>query len=156
VSPVMVRLKMLLSTLDYSFYPVYYRLYDENGVLASKTAFDLEDSSLGLIKTRFIPPPQTVSSLSFLVMKAESIVARTVQLFKDMDGEVPMTDNDYLPLEAQVYPGHDKDDPIMIVCSQENEGRAGTPPREDEAVVGPLDPGLPKQLRGGTTWSKLN
>jgi len=134
--------------------PVYYRLYDEDGVLASKMSFDSEDSSLGRIDTLSIPPPQTVSSLSFQVVKAEGFVTRTVQLFQDMDGEVPMTDNDHLPLQAQAYPGHLEDEPITIVCGEENQGKAGTPQFENETLVGPVDPGLSMQLRGHNTWSK--
>jgi len=133
----MVRLKMLLLTLAYSIHPVYYRLYDEVGVLASKTSFDSKDSSLGRIETLSIPPPQTISSLSSRVMKAESFVTRTVQLFQDMDGEVPMTDNDHLPLQAQAYPGHLEDEPITIVCGEEK-----------------VDPGLSMQLRGKSTYCK--
>jgi len=120
--------------------PVYYRLYNEVGILASKTSFDSKDSSLGRIETLSIPPPQTISSLSSQVMKAKSFVTRTVQLFQDMDGEVPMTDNDHLPLQAQAYPGHLEDEPITIVCGQEIQGKAGAPQLKDEAVVGSLEP----------------
>jgi hypothetical protein len=150
----MVHLKMLLLTLAYSFHPVYYSLYDEVGVLASKTSFDSEDSSLGRIETLSIPPPQTASSLSFQIMKAEGFVARTVQLFQDMDGEVPMTDNDHLPLQAQAYPGHLEDEPITIVCGQENQGKAETPLPEPKTSVGPVKPGLSMQVTGAATWSK--
>ena len=140
---------MLLLSLAYSLHPVYYRLYDEDGVLASKTSFDSEDSSLGRIETLSIPPPQTVSSLSFHVMKAEGFVTRTVQLFQDMDGEVLMTDNDHLPFQAQAYPGHLVDEPITIVCGQESSGRAEASP-----PVSPVDSSLLMRIRGGTTWRK--
>ncbi|KIJ90661.1 hypothetical protein K443DRAFT_686616 [Laccaria amethystina LaAM-08-1] len=112
---------------------VYYSLYDDVGVLASKMSFDSDDSSLGRIESLSIPPPQTVSSLSFQVTKAEGFVTRTVQLYQDMDGEVPMTDNDHLPLQAQAYPGHLEDEPIMIVCGQESSGKA-----EASQVLTPL------------------
>ncbi|KIK02072.1 hypothetical protein K443DRAFT_542968 [Laccaria amethystina LaAM-08-1] len=131
---------------------VYYRLYDEDGALASKMSFDPEDSSLGRIDTHSIAPPQTVSSLSFQVMKAEGFVTRTVHVYQDMDGEVLMTDNDHLPLQAQAYPGHDEDEPVTIVCSQENQGKAGTPHPENGALVGPVDSSLLMRIRGGTTW----
>jgi hypothetical protein len=150
----MVRLKMLLLTLVYSFHSVYYRLYDEDGVLASKMSFDSEDSSMGRIETLSVPPPQTVSSLSSQVMKAEGFVARTAQLFQDMDGEVPMTDNDHLPLQAQAYPGHFEDEPITIVCGQESSGKA-----EGSQVMTPLsavDSSILMRIKGKATWSKLN
>ena len=84
-------------------------------------------------------------------MKIEGLVNRIVQLFQDMDGEVLMNDKTHIPLQAQVYPGHDEDEPITIVCSQENQGKA-----ENEALVGPVDSSLLMQIRGGATWSKQN
>ena len=38
-------------------------------------------------------------------MKAEGFVTRTVQLYQDLDGEVPMADNDRLPLPSPGLPG---------------------------------------------------
>jgi hypothetical protein len=102
---------------------VYYRLYDEDGALASKMSFDPEDSSLGRIDTHSIAPPQTVSSIRSQVMKVEGFVNRIVELFQDMDGEVLMTDNDHLPLQAQAYPGHLEDEPITIVCGKRVQKR---------------------------------
>ena len=87
-------------------------------------SFDSEVSSLGRIDKHSIPPPQTLSSLSFRVIKAEGFVTQTVQLYQDMDGEVPMADNDRPPLQAQAYPAHLEDEPITIVCGQESSGQA--------------------------------
>ena len=117
-------------------------------------SFDPEDSSLGRIDTHSIAPPQTVSSIRSQIVKVEGLVNRIVQLFQDMDGEVLMNDKTHIPLQAQVYPGHDEDEPITIVCSQENQGKAGTPQAENEALVGPVDSSLLMQIRGGATWSK--
>ena len=51
-------------------------------------------------------------------MKAEGLVNQNIQLFEDMDGEVPMNDNDaHISFQTQVYLGHDEDQPITIVCS---------------------------------------
>ena len=136
---------MLSITLSLTcFGPVYYRFYDEDGALASKMSFDSEDTSLGRIDTHSIAPPQTVSSLSFQVTKAEGFVTRTVQLYQDMDGEVLMADNDHLPLQAQAYPGHLEDEPIVIVYGQ---GSSTTP-------LSAVDSSLLMQIRGGVTWSK--
>lgn len=121
----------------------YYRLYDEDGALASKTSFDSEDSSLGRIDTHSIAPPQTVSSLSFQVTKAEGFATRTIKVYQDMDGEVLMTNNDHLPLQAQAYPGHLEDEPITIVFGQEN---SMTP-------LSAVDLSLLTQIRGGVAWN---
>ncbi|KIK02063.1 hypothetical protein K443DRAFT_97581 [Laccaria amethystina LaAM-08-1] len=124
-------------------------LYDEVGVLASKMSFNSKDSSVGRIETLSIPPPQTVSSLSFQVTKAEGFVTRTVQLYQDIDGEVPMTDNDHLPLQAEAYPGHLENEPITIVCGQESSGKA------EAQVVTPLsavDSSLLVRITGKVTF----
>jgi hypothetical protein len=126
-------------------------LYDEVGVLASKMSFNSKDSSVGRIETLSIPPPQTVSSLSFQVTKAEGFVTRTVQLYQDIDGEVPMTDNDHLPLQAEAYPGHLENEPITIVCGQESSGKA------EAQVVTPLsavDSSLLVRITGKVTFGK--
>ena len=91
--------------------------------MTSKTAFDTDDSSLGRIDTLSIAPPQTLASLRSQVMKAEGLVNQNIQLFEDMDGEVPMNDNDtHISFQTYVYPGHDEDHPITVVCSQQSRG----------------------------------
>ena len=88
------------------------------------------------------------------IMKLEGFVNRNAQLFRDMDGEVLMNDKVHIPLQAQDYPGHDEDEPITIVCSQENQDEAGTPQPENAGLVSPVDSSLLMRIRGGTTWSK--
>lgn len=86
--------------------------------MASKTSIDSDDSSLGRIDVSSIAPPQIVSSLKSMVMKAEGLFDRKVQLFEDMDGEVLMDDNDHISFQALAYPGHVEDEPIAITFSQ--------------------------------------
>ncbi|EDR05864.1 uncharacterized protein LACBIDRAFT_329317 [Laccaria bicolor S238N-H82] len=123
---------------------VYYRLYEEEGAMTSKTSFDPDDSSLGHINTLSIAPPQTVSSLRSQIVKAEGIADRKIQLFGDMDGEVPMNDNDHLTFRAQVYPGHVEDEPITLVCSQEKAEK------KQKNALGRVvrDPTFNKKLQG--------
>ncbi|EDR05862.1 uncharacterized protein LACBIDRAFT_302440 [Laccaria bicolor S238N-H82] len=126
---------------------VYYRLYEEEGAMTSKTSFDPDDSSLGHINTLSIAPPQTVSSLRSQIVKAEGIADRKIQLFGDMDGEVPMNDNDHISFRAQVYPGHVEDEPITLVCSQVKA--------EKKQKIGRVvpDPTFNKKLQGSAQWN---
>ncbi|EDR04150.1 uncharacterized protein LACBIDRAFT_330720 [Laccaria bicolor S238N-H82] len=126
---------------------VYYRLYEEEGAMASKTSFDPDDSSLGRIDTFSIVPPQTVSSLKSQIVKAEGIADRKIQLFGDMDGEVPMNDNDHMSLRAQVYPGHVEDEPITLVCSPKKAEKT----QKDTQLV--PEPSFNKKLKGSITWN---
>lgn len=61
---------------------VHYRLYDEEGAMTSKTAFDMDDSSLGRIGMLSIAPPQTLASLRSLVMKIEGFVNQNINCLK--------------------------------------------------------------------------
>ena len=91
--------------------------------MASKTSFDSEDFSLGRIGMLSVAPPQAVALLKFRVMKAEDLIGHDIQLFKDIDGEVPMNDSDPISRpEACDYPGRVADEPITIICrTQENQ-----------------------------------
>lgn len=75
------------------------------------------DSSLGRIKTHTIPPPHTVASLKACLMKLEGATARseTQQLFAVMNGEIPMNDDDPIPLLMGDYPGRYENHPMAFV-----------------------------------------
>jgi hypothetical protein len=162
---------------------VYYRLYDEEGAVASKTSFDSEDFSLGRINMLSVAPPQTVALLKFRVMKAEDLIDHNVQLFKDIDGEVPMNDNEPISHpEAYNYPGRVVDEPITIICrTQESQTKVEeiempvqvlsqnpvTPPNTvppqhaalPQSSVPPRDrvpPGFPMRIKASRNWSKLS
>ena len=84
--------------------------------MTSKTSFDSEDFSLGRVNMLSVAPPQTVAFLKFRIMKAELLPTIDIQLFKDIDGEVPMDDNDPISHpEAYNYPGYVADEPITVI-----------------------------------------
>lgn len=127
---------------------VHYYLYDEEGAMTSKTAFNTDDSFLGRIDTLSIAPPQTLASLRSQVMKAEGIVNQNIQLFEDVDGEVPMNDNDaHISFQTEAYPGHDEDHPVTIVYSQQSRGEV-----KEAQNTNQVDPSFSKQIRGAANW----
>ncbi|KIJ98702.1 hypothetical protein K443DRAFT_8967 [Laccaria amethystina LaAM-08-1] len=135
---------------------VYYRLYDEEGAVASKISFDSEDLSLGRINMLSVAPPQTVALLKFQVMMAEDLVGHNIQLFKDIDGEVPMNDNDPISHpQAYCYPGRVADEPITIICRtqecqtkvEETEMPAQVPSRNPVPPQNPVPPRSPAPPR---------
>lgn len=139
----------LPKALPFEPHYVHYRLYDEEGATTSKTAFDMGDSSLGRIDTLSIVPPRTLASLRSQVMKADGLVNQNIQLFEDMDGEVPMNDNDaHISFQTHVYPGHDGDHPITVVCGQQIRGEV-----KEVRNTNQMDPSFSKQIRGGTLWN---
>jgi hypothetical protein len=89
-----------------------------------------------------------VASLRSQIVKAEAIADRKIQVFGDMDGEVPMNDNDHMSFRAQVYPGHVEDEPIILVCDQKKAEE-----KQKDAHVVP-DPSFNKKLKGSITWSE--
>ena len=118
--------------------------------MTSTTAFDMDDSSLGRIDTLSVVPPQTLASLRSQVMKAEGLVNKTVQLFENMDGEVPMNDNDvHISFQTQVYPGYDEDHPITIVCSEQSQGEV-----REGWKTNQRDLSFSKQIKGAATYGK--
>jgi hypothetical protein len=90
----------------------------------SKTVFDRNDTSLGRIDTLSVAPPYSVASLKSCIAKAEGIVDREIQLFKDTDGEALMKDADRASFLAETYPGCLEDDPLALVCGLTTMGEA--------------------------------
>ena len=87
------------------------------GAIASKTHFSSDDNTLGRIDILSVAPPHTVASLKSRIVKTEGTrLYQKMQIFKDIDGEELMNDEDHLSFQADTYPGCEEDDPIAIVC----------------------------------------
>ena len=93
---------------------MYYRVYDDDGEIVSKTSFDEDNLSLGRVNTLSVPPPYTVSSLKNCVIKCEGVLGDNVQLFEDEDSESAMDDDDALNLLSNMFPGLIEDRPIAV------------------------------------------
>ncbi|KAJ7464070.1 hypothetical protein FB451DRAFT_1264599 [Mycena latifolia] len=52
---------------------IYYRVYDPNGAMPAKSAFNPADPFIGRITARSIPPPHTVASLTRCLVHAEQL-----------------------------------------------------------------------------------
>ena len=145
--------------------------------MASKTSFDSEDFSLGRISMLSVAPPQTVALLKLRIMKAEDFIGRNIQLFNDIDGEVPMNDNDPISHpQAYNYPGYVADEPITIICrTQESQTKLEeiempvqvpsrnpvpslnpNPPQNPGLPRDPVSPGYQKRIKALRDWSKLS
>lgn len=116
---------------------VYYRIYDQDGEIASKTSFDQTDTSLGRINILFFPPPHHGASLKARLSQVEEITACDVKIFKDDSGEDTLMDNDIVDLLSDTYPGVTADEPMAIVCS----------PQKPIPASDPMPPGFSKLLR---------
>jgi hypothetical protein len=95
-------------------FSVYYRVYDTDGEIASKTSYDENNPFLGRINTLYVPPPHTVSSLKNFIIKSEDISGHSVQLFEDERGESAMNNSNALTLLSDKFPGCIEDRPILI------------------------------------------
>jgi hypothetical protein len=112
--------KFPIVILDSYSFLVYYHVYDEEGEVISKAAFDENDTFLGRIDTLSIAPPYTVAFLKARIMKVEGIIDRAIQLFEDTNGEVRMNDADRAPFYAETFPGCIEDYPLAVVYSSKN------------------------------------
>ena len=93
---------------------VYYRVYDDDGEIVSKTSFDESNPSLGRVNTLSVPPPHTMSSLMNCIIKSEDVSGHDVQLFENEGSESAMNDSDALTLLSDTFPGFTEDRPIAI------------------------------------------
>ena len=99
---IMVQLYYALSEIRPHEFSVYYRVYDNDGEIASKTSFDKNNPSLGHVNT-FCAPPHTVSSLKNHIIKSEDVSGHAAQLFEE-DSESAMNDSDALDLLSDMFP----------------------------------------------------
>ena len=106
-------------------FSVYYRVYDDDGDIVSKTSFDENHPSLGRVNTLSVPPPHTVSSLKNYVIISEDLSGHNVQLFEDEGSDSAVNDGDALTLLSDTFPGSIEDRPIAITYE------AGTKDGED-------------------------
>ena len=98
-----VQLYYALSDIRPHEYSVYYRVYDDDGEIASKTSFDENNPSLGRVNT-FCAPPHTASSLKNHIIKSEDVSNHAAQLFEEEGSESAMNDSDALTLLSDTFP----------------------------------------------------
>jgi len=122
-----------------NFSSVYYRLYDQDGELVSKTSFDETDTYLGRIETFSVPPPRTVVSLKCRLRRVEDTSNdRAIEIFEDEDSKTTLNDGDTVTLDADVYQGINEDKPMAVVMKAEkavNTPQLATPTRGLRATV---------------------
>ena len=111
---VTVQLYYVLSKNRPHEFSVYYRVYDDDGEIVSKTSFDENNPSLGRVDTLSVPPPHTVSSLKNCIIKSEDVSGHNVQLFEDEGSVSAMNDSDALTLLSDIFPGFTEDRSIAI------------------------------------------
>ena len=107
--------------------PVYYRLYDDDGEIVSKTSFDENDSSLGRIDIFTTPPPHTVAFLKDCLILVEGVSGGKVQLLENEDGDVTLNDDDAIALFTDDFPGSKKDQPIVFTYTRNAPHKTTTP-----------------------------
>ena len=95
-------------------FSVYYRIYDDDGDVVSKTSFDENNPSLGRVNTLSVPPPHTVFSLKNRVIASEDVSGHDVQLFEDESSDAAMNDSDAFTLLSDTFPGFIEDQPMAI------------------------------------------
>ena len=111
---VTVQLHNLLSKNVPHEFSVYYRIYDDDGEIVSKTSFGENNTSLGRVNTLSVPPPHTMSSLKNRIMMSEGLSGHNVQLFEDEGSDSAMNDSDALTLLSDTFPGFIEDQPMAI------------------------------------------
>ena len=115
------------------FYIVYYRIYAEDGAIASKTPATPDDPFLGRIKAISVPPPHTAKALKFSIARVENIKDRTnTSLFLSPYSQSAMSDSEKVALLSRSGLGSTPQEPLALVAKMpdsersklESEGRA--------------------------------
>ena len=94
-------------------YPiVYYGVYTDDGVSASKAPVDPEEVWVSRLDLDLIPPPLSVASLIHFISVKEGITGCS-QLFVDKDMMTPLKD-DHILTEQGHWPGSTPGDHVMF------------------------------------------
>ncbi|KAK7046392.1 hypothetical protein R3P38DRAFT_2873566 [Favolaschia claudopus] len=83
---------------------LYYRVYTLDGAIRPKTAFSADNSSLGHLMVRSIPPPHRVDTLRRCLVKAEDLGDQNCSLYLRADSPTPASDStvlDFLGTNAE-------------------------------------------------------
>jgi len=101
----------------------------------SKTTFDTTDTCLGHVDTLSVAPPYTVASLKSRIVKAEGVVDREIQLYKNTNGEALMKDADPVSFLAETFPGCLAADPLALVYGPKKLDQESTMTKRIRAKV---------------------
>jgi hypothetical protein len=104
----------LFITKDNLCPPVYYGIYNEGGVSASKAPVDPEEPWVSKVDLDLIPPPLSVTSLMSFISATEGIASGcSSQLFVDKDTMSPLND-DHILTEKGNWPGSTTEGHVMF------------------------------------------
>ena len=104
---------------------VYYRIYAEDGAIASKTPVTPCDPFLGRIKAISVPPPHTVTAVKRSIAKVENIKNRTnTSLFLTPYSQSPMGDAENVAIFNCTGPGSKPQEPLALVAKMSDSDRS--------------------------------
>ena len=95
---------------------MYYRVYNQDGAIKSKTAADPDDPFVGCIDAHQVAPPHTSSSVKRHIAKAENIPDHIrTELFLTVAGEKPMEKDQHMEILDGSGAGSSWEEPLAIV-----------------------------------------
>lgn len=111
-------------------FSVYYRVYDQDGILNSKGAFNNTDATLGRVAIDSITPPRNVRSIKHRIAKQEGLANHSsISVTRDLDtDEPPAEDDDHLDLGGHWLYGETPKHPIGIITSTPEENGSDDKP----------------------------
>ena len=109
---------------------VYYRLYTEDKPIESVNPVYTDDSYLGRIVSKLVPPPHTALTLKNCLLNVENIKnAPEAKLFISSSSQAPMDDAASLSILAQPGPGSTPTEPMALVTTFSRSRRNGNKPK---------------------------
>lgn len=124
------------------FFPVYYRLYAEDGAIQSMNPVYTDDPSLGRIAAELVTPPHTVISLKRCLSGIENIDDNIpTTLFVAASSQTPMDDGVRVSILAYPGPGCTPDEPMAFVAKFSGVGRSSLEATQSEVELSPSPEG---------------
>jgi hypothetical protein len=119
-----------------SGFPVYYRIYAEDGEIQSANPVYTDDPSLGRIIAKLVAPPHTVMTLKRCISNVENIDnAIPTKLFISASSQTPMDDAGSVSILAHPGPGCNPNEPMVLVAAFSDVNRGPLDENTSDGVL---------------------
>jgi len=96
--------------------PVYYRVFNADGAIATKRPAFMDDPYLGCIIPKWVAPPHHAGSLKNCLAAMENIDAKKTRLFATPSNKIDLADDTPVSLNTSQTLGLTPAEPLVLFC----------------------------------------